>query len=89
MKYLFLAISLTLFSFNSFSQETKKDLTDEQKAELRKNHKSGLSFSTKKTTTKNITTSNNTEEIHVKGTHVKYYYGAKDTVFKEFNYVKP
>ena len=81
-----------------FSQETKQ-LSEEEKQTLRDNHKSGLSFKKDKTKTSgsssgNLNFTNSSEEkeedVEIKTTtHVKYYHGTKDTLYKNFKYTKP
>ncbi|MGB1315001.1 MAG: hypothetical protein ACPG4Y_03220 [Chitinophagales bacterium] len=95
IKFLSTAFFLCCFTL-VFSQETKQ-LSEEEKQSLRDNHKPGLSFKKDKTKTSgstsgtlNFTNSSEEKEEDVKiKTHVKYYHGTNDTLYKDFKYTKP
>ena len=94
MKKIILIVVFALGVLVSFSQETKKVLTEQEKEELRKN-KTELVFSNNKknanTKTYELNTSNTNEESdgNVKvTTKVKYYYGKQDSLYKSFEYTK-
>lgn len=87
--FILLFISFSLFSYS----QNPKELSEEQKDELRKSHNSALVFSSSKKETKfktELKSTNSTEESDesVK-TKVKYYYGKEDSLYKEFEYIKP
>lgn len=89
MKRLFFTLFIILFSSAAYSQDNSKELTDEQKEELRKNHNPSLNFSSKTKTNSNninITSTKEQSEKEVKTTVVQYYYGKEDSLYKEFEY---
>ena len=92
MNKIIITLSFLLLSTFAYSQEKKPELTENQKAELRKNHNNSLNFSTKsKSNNGNVSFTSSEEESdkNVKETTtVKYYYGKEDSLFKEFKYEK-